>query len=355
MAILITGGTGFVGGELVKQMVTNKKWGIKKEDIFVLIRENSDIDDLKKLGVEFRIGDLGKPETLVKAVKGISTIYHLGAVVLDQVTVEIVQKINVKGTQALIDAFVKEKTAKKFVFVSTWGVYGYDVSPEPMTEEQPFQPTNVYHKSKLDAELIVWEYHKKFNIPVATVRLPSILGPGDTLTSPRVIQGFFDNKVKRIGNGKNLTSVVHVVDAANAIITMGLKGDTSEAYNVKSFDLSQLDYWGTYMEEINHKKKIPVFPYWLAYLYAWSKEIGAKLKGKGQPTLTRYRVKRYGKTRILDISKIKTKLGWEPIHKDGIQVIRDSVQWLKDNDFINLEKKEVRLLRKWEDDLKKSS
>jgi len=148
---------------------------------------------------------------------------------------------------------------------------------------------------------------------------------------------------------------VHVVDAVNAIITMGIKGDTSEAYNVKSFDLSQLDYWGTFMDEINHQKKIPVFPYWLAYLYAWSKEIGAKLKGKGKPTLTRHRVKRYGKSRILDISKIKEKLDWEPVHTDGAQVIRDTVQWLKDNNFIDLEKKKVKLLRKWEDDLKKSS
>ncbi|MHA1441109.1 MAG: NAD-dependent epimerase/dehydratase family protein [Candidatus Heimdallarchaeota archaeon] len=355
MAILVTGGTGFLGGELVKQMVTNKKWGIKKEDIFVLIRENSDIDTLKKLGVEFKIGDLGKPETLAKAVKGINTIYHLGAVVLDQVSIEMVQKINVKGTQALIDAFVKEKTAKKFVFVSTWGVYGYDVSSKPMTEEQPFQPTNDYHKSKLAAELIVWDYHKKYNLPVATARFPSILGPGDTLTSTRVVQGFFENKIKRIGNGKNISSAVHVVDAVNALITMGLNGDTSEAYNVKSYDLSQLDYWGTFKEEINYQKKIPVFPYWLAYLYAWSKEIGAKMKGKRQPTLTRNRAKRYGKTRILDISKIKEKLDWKPIHTDGAQVIRDSVQWLKDNDFIDLEKKEVKLLRKWEDDLKKTS
>ncbi|MHA1505081.1 MAG: NAD-dependent epimerase/dehydratase family protein [Candidatus Heimdallarchaeota archaeon] len=324
MAILVTGGTGFLGGELVKQMVTNKKWGIKKEDIFVLIRENSDIDALKKLGVEFKIGDLGKPETLAKAVKGINTIYHLGAVVLDQVSIEMVQKINVKG-------------------------------PKPMTEEQPFQPTNDYHKSKLDAELIVWDYHKKYNLPVATARFPSILGPGDTLTSTRVVQGFFENKIKRIGNGKNISSAVHVVDAVNALITMGLNGDTSEAYNVKSYDLSQLDYWGTFKEEINYQKKIPVFPYWLAYLYAWSKEIGAKMKGKRQPTLTRNRAKRYGKTRILDISKIKEKLDWKPIHTDGAQVIRDSVQWLKDNDFIDLEKKEVKLLRKWEDDLKKTS
>ena len=355
MVILVTGGTGFVGGELVKQMVVNKKWGIKKGDVFVLIRENSDIDELKKLGVEFIVGDLGKPATLVKAVKGISTIYHLGAVVLDQSTPEILQKINVKGTQALIDAFAKEKTAKKFVFVSTWGVYGYNVSPKPMTEEQPFDPTNDYHKSKLDAEQIVWEYHKKHNLPVATARLPMILGPGDTLTSPRVVQGFFDNKVKRIGSGKNLFSGVHVTDAAEAIVTMGLNVDINEAFNVKSFDVSQLNYWGTYMTEINHQKKIPVFPYWLAMLYAWSKEVGAKLKGKGKPTLTRHRVMRYGNTRRLNISKIKEHLGWEPIHTDGVQVIKDSVQWLKENNFIDFEKKEVKLLRKWEDDFKKSS
>ena len=197
MAILITGGTGYVGGNLVKELIENQKeWGIKQKDIYVLVREESNIDDLKKLGVQFIIGDLEDQESLQKAVKGKEIIFHLGAVVLDQSPPELLHKVNVLGTKALLKAFKEEKSMKKFVFVSTWGVYGYQVKPKPMTEDQPFDPTTDYHKSKVDAEGIVWEYHKEHNVPIAIARLPMILGPGDTLTTPRVVQAFFDKKVQ---------------------------------------------------------------------------------------------------------------------------------------------------------------
>ncbi|MBK5114762.1 MAG: NAD(P)-dependent oxidoreductase [Candidatus Heimdallarchaeota archaeon] len=355
MAILITGGSGFVGGNLVKELVENKKeWGIDKKDIFVLVRENSNIDELNKLDIGLVIGDLTDHESLSKAVKGKSLIFHLGAVVLDQVAQEMLQKVNVDGTKALIDAFVKEKTAKKFVFVSTWGVYGYKVKPKPLKEDQPFHPTNEYQKSKLDSEQIVWEYHKKHKLPVAVARLPMILGPSDTLTTPRVVQAFFDEEVKMVGKGKNLYSGVDVRDAARAIISMGIKEEgNGNVYNVKSFDISQKDYWLVHKEAMKSDFKIPNYPRWIVMIYALMKEISAKRKGIGKPTMTRYRVMRYGNTRILDISKIRKDLGWEPKYTDGKAVIRESVNWLIQHNFIDYENKKVTIVRKWEDQLKR--
>ncbi len=352
MAILITGGTGYVGGNLVEELVQNQKeWGIDKKDIFVLVREESNIDHLKKLGVQFIIGDLKKPDTLREAVKNKSIVFHLGAVVLDQSPPELLHQVNVLGTEALLEAFSKEKEAKKFVFVSTWGVYGYKVKAKPMTEDQPFNPTTDYHKSKVDAENIVWKYHHQQNVPVAIARLPMILGPGDTLTTPRVVQAFFDGKVKYIGNGKNLFSSVQVRDAARAIITMGIKKEgNGSVYNVKSFDVSQKDYWVLHMNAIGYSDvKIPTFPKWFAMFYAWTKEVSAKIKGIGKSTLTRHRVMRYGNTRVVDISKLQNELNWKPKFTDSKEVIKNSVKWLEENNFIDYENKKVLILRRWED------
>ena len=58
---------------------------------------------------------------------------------------------------------------------------------------------------------------------------------------------------------------------------------------------------------------------------------------------------RYGNTRIVDITRIQNELQWEAKFADGIQVIKDSIKWLEDNDFIDYEAKKVRLLRRWED------
>jgi len=355
MALLITGGTGFVGGQLIQELVDQKeKWGIQEKEIYALVREGSNLDRLKKLGVNLVLGDLTDPESLKEAVKNKELVFHLGAVVLDQSDPKMLQKVNVEGTRNLLEACKNEKNIKKFVFVSTWGVYGYKIKTKLMTEDQPFNPTNDYHKSKAEAERIVWEVGNEGNFSVAVVRLPMILGPGDTLTAPRVIQAFFDKKVKMIGNGKNLFSGVHVVDAARAILTIGFsKNSNNKVYNVKSFDISQKDYWRAHMKAIQYPGKIPVLPKWLAMMYAWTKEIEAKIKGEGKPTLSRHRVMRYGNSRILDISRLRDDLNWEPEFTDGVQVIKNAVQWLMENNYIDFKQRKVILVRRWEDDLKR--
>ncbi|NHJ39402.1 MAG: NAD(P)-dependent oxidoreductase [Asgard group archaeon] len=353
MAILITGGTGFVGNTLLEELVKNhQKLGINVEDIYVLVREKSNIDNLTKLGVKPIVGDLTNPESLKKAVKNKSLVFHLGAVVLDQSAPEVLNSVNVLGTESLFNAFSEESSAKKFIFVSTWGVYGYKVKPKPMKENQRFDPTTDYHKSKVIAEKLVWELSKKNNIPVTVARFPMILGSGDTLTTPRVVQAFFDNKVKMVGNGKNLFSGISVNDAARSLIELGFNDICNgKSYNVKSFDISQKDYWYEHMKAMNIETKIPNLPRWFAMFYTWVKEIIAKIKGTGKPTTTRHRVMRYGNTRVLDISQIQKDLDWKPINKDGKKVINESVEWLVENKFIDFNKKKVLLLRKWEDDL----
>jgi nucleoside-diphosphate-sugar epimerase len=352
MAILITGGTGFVGSTLIEELASNhKELGVKMEDIFVLVREKSNIDKLANLGVQFIIGDLTDSESLKKAVKNKSIVFHLGAVVLDQSASEILEKVNVKGTETLIKAFVEEPSAKKFVFVSTWGVYGYKVKPKPMKENQPFDPTTDYHKSKVIAEKLVWELSKKHNLHVTVARFPMILGPGDTLTTPRVIQAFFDKKVKMIGKGKNLFSGISVNDAARSLIDIGFNEiSNGKVYNVKSFDISQKDYWYEHLKVMNINWNIPSYPKWFAMFYTWLKEVISKIKGTGKPTTTRHRVMRYGNTRVLDISKIREDFKWEPENKNGKKVINESIKWLDENNFIDYNKERVLLLRKWEDD-----
>ena len=352
MTILITGGTGFIGSAFVEKLVINhKELGINKDDIHVLVREESNIDNLTKLGVQIVVGDLTDSESLKKAVRNKSIIFHLGAVVLDQSEPEILNKVNVLGTESLFNAFAEESTAKKFVFVSTWGVYGYKVKSKPMKENQPFDPTTDYHKSKVIAEKLVWELSKKNNIPVTVARFPMVLGPGDTLTTPRVIQAFFDKKVKIVGKGNNHFSCISVKDAARSLIDLGFNDiSNGKVYNVKSFDISQKDYWYEHMIAINLDWKIPKFPKWFAMFYTWTKEVFAKIKGTGKPTTTRHRVMRYGNTRVLDISQIQNDLDWKPINKDGKKVINESIDWLNDNKFIDYNKKRVLLLRKWEDD-----
>ncbi len=79
------------------------------------------------------------------------------------------------------------------------------------------------------------------------------------------------------------------------------------------------------------KRSVPV---WLAYLFAWFKELTTP-KGK-EVLVSRNRIRRFTNTRLLDTTKIETELGFTPEHTDAKTVISEAVRWLIDNGYLPL-------------------
>ncbi|HUT82958.1 MAG TPA: NAD-dependent epimerase/dehydratase family protein [Candidatus Bathyarchaeia archaeon] len=332
MTILVTGVTGFLGSVLIRELIHNESFVGK--DIRILAMPHENVDVLKKMGIDIFVGDLRDKNSLIGIMKDITTVYHNAAIIVNEaVSREEMMLINYQGTVALAEGFLKEKAAEKFVFASTLGVYGMKYPNYPVPESGPIKPANNYQESKYLAEKYLLDLAETNGINTSAIRNSLILGPGDTSTSPRLARGLLDGKIPYLGKGTNRFSMVDARDSSRAMILTTKKPNSKgEAYNVKSFDINQKDYFDYYAEACNNCYPQKQYPYWLAYLFAWLKE---KTTPKGQEALiTRTRVKRYGSTRLLDTTKIEQTLGFKPKYTDPKIVIKDSIDWLCKNNYL---------------------
>lgn len=132
MTILITGGTGLVGSRLLRRLADA---GI---DCRAIVRPGKELP----AGVTPVAGDLLDPATLPKAVEGVSAVIHLAAV-LRTPDADQIQRVNVEGTQNLIDAVRTHAPNARFIMASTSLVYDADL-PRPGREDDPTSPQMPY-------------------------------------------------------------------------------------------------------------------------------------------------------------------------------------------------------------------
>ncbi len=146
--VLVTGGTGYIGGVLVRSLVE------QGQKVRVLLRPWSSRAALAGLDVEESIGDLGDPGSLVQAVKGVRRVFHLGATVrLDPFAAGKMRQINVAGTAALAAA-AREAGVERLVHVSSVAAIGLGPREKPSDEAHVFDAAGYgpYFTTKHEAE-----------------------------------------------------------------------------------------------------------------------------------------------------------------------------------------------------------
>src|SRR5688572_26995517 len=115
--ILVTGATGLVGRHVVQRAIA------EGNAVRVLVREPGKARDFAVQGVETVTGDLGDASGLPQAVQGVEAIVHCAAKVGDWGPVSDYRKVNVEGLRGLLDAALSTGSLKRFVHISSLGVY----------------------------------------------------------------------------------------------------------------------------------------------------------------------------------------------------------------------------------------
>lgn len=174
MEVLVTGGTGFIGHRLAEKLI---EAGVS---VRCLVRPTSKYKNLQEMGAEICYGDLGQPESLVRAVNGINTIYHLAGNSQPSLVkpYKIYQKTNVEGTKNLLDAAV-QAGVRKMVIMSSIAATGPSRDGKPLTEKSLRKPITKYGKSKKAVEDLAMEYYREKDLPLVIIRPPMVYGIGD--------------------------------------------------------------------------------------------------------------------------------------------------------------------------------
>ncbi|MGI1799519.1 dTDP-glucose 4,6-dehydratase [Priestia sp. TRN 1309] len=241
--ILVTGGSGFIGGNFVQYMVNKyPEYEIYNLDLLTYagdLTKHREIEE--KDNYRFIKADIANREEIIPLFTSEKFDYvvhfaaesHVDRSITDP---EIFIRTNVLGTQVLLDA-AKLVNIKKFVHVSTDEVYGeLDFDPNTFfTEDTPLQPNSPYSASKASSDLLVRSYSETYGLPVNITRCSNNYGPYHfpekliPLTISRVLN---DQKVPVYGDGKNIRDWLHVIDHCSAIDLVLHEGKSGEVYNV---------------------------------------------------------------------------------------------------------------------------
>src|SRR5262245_41461421 len=215
MNILITGGAGYIGTELIDELSKNNS--VERIKVYDnLSRGNYNFFFGKNSGqkkIKFIQGDILDSRKIRKELKGIDIVFHLAAKVTTpfaNIDSHFFEQINHWGTAELVYA-MEESSVKKFIFTSSASIYGS--TSVPATEETPPHPTSFYGVSKQRAEEHVKRLFEKF--PTVILRCGNVYGYSKSMRFDAVINRFmfdanFINRITINGSGTQSRSFIHI-------------------------------------------------------------------------------------------------------------------------------------------------
>lgn len=249
--ILITGGYGFIGSEVVNvafQQIKSLNRLIVLDRIDYCSRESNILPEIRNHKCyKFIQGDLCDFNLMEKILieNEIDTVIHMAA--QSHVDLSFTNSLqftqdNVLGTHTLLEACRKYGKLSRFVHMSTDEVYG-EVSHDeknPCKEEISLLcPTNPYSASKASAEHYVRSYGKSYKLPYVIIRGNNVYGPKqypDKLIAKFISYLHLDRKVTVHGDGSSKRTFIHVTDMARGILAIAERGVLGETYNIGSYN-----------------------------------------------------------------------------------------------------------------------
>ena len=326
MNLLITGGAGFIGANLIQHIIDRPEIG-KLVNLDCLTYAGH-LENLERVARHpkyvFEKLDIRDKAALLAVVRqrAITHVMHLAAE--SHVDRSITGpgdfiSTNIVGTFNLLEAcraaWGADFTGKKFHHISTDEVYGSLGDTGYFVETTPYAPNSPYSASKASSDLLVRAYHHTYGLPTVITNCSNNYGPYQFPEKliPVVIQSVLARKsVPVYGDGMNVRDWLYVGDHAEALWQVLTRGKLGETYNI-----------GGHNEWANLRI--------VELICDLIDEFKPELGGQSRRLIT-FVTDRPGRDRryAIDAGKIQRELGWTPAHtfETGI---RETVRWYLDN------------------------
>lgn len=249
MKILVTGGLGFIGSNLIRYMLTeHKEIQIVNVDKMSYGANPSNLKDTEKDDrYSFIKGDIANLDLMKAVIKEVDAVVNLAAE--SHVDRSIVDpwpffRSNTEGVLVLLEAIRLSGRKKRIVHVSTDETYG-DIVNDSFKEEDRLKPSSPYAASKASADLFSLAYHRTYGLDVIITRCTNNFGPyqfPEKLIPKAIIRASMNMKVPIYGSGENVRDWIYVVDHCKALDLVLQDGEAGEIYNISSGnELSNLE------------------------------------------------------------------------------------------------------------------
>lgn len=317
MKILVTGGAGFLGINMVRYLLN------KDHDVVSLDISEFDYDDVKDK-IKIVKGDIRDKESVDKSMNKVDIVIHTAAA-LPLYTPEEIHSTDVEGTRLLLESAQQNKVAR-FIHISSTAVYGIP-DHHPIYEHDKLDGVGPYGIAKIEAEQECLKFRKQ-GMCVPILRPKSFIGP-ERLGVFALLYDWAHtgHNFPMIGNGKNRYQLLDVEDLCDAVYSCIELDETivNDTFNIGAKDfLTMREDYQAVLDAAGYGKKIVGLP---EKPIIWTLRFLEALK---LSPLYKWVYETASKDSFVSIEKAEKKLGFKPKYSNRDALIRN-YKWYLDN------------------------
>jgi dihydroflavonol-4-reductase len=323
---LVTGATGFVGGNLVGMLLT------RGYSVTCLIRSSGKAQPLHKPGIRLVVGDLNNTSALQDAARGVDIVFHIAGAIKAASRQQFIEA-NQYGTRRLLEAVAEvNRNLSRFVHVSSLSAAGPSQNEHKLEENESPNPISWYGESKLKSEQEVQKFSNVW--PVTILRPSAVYGPRDmeTLLIFRMIKkGWMFTP----GTPSRRFSLIHVKDLSEACIRAGeINTSSGEVFFISRPETYMWEDVGNAIAQALEKHYIHIsLPQWTANAAGIAGDIWTRATGRISTINSQKTRELLQPFWLCNPSKAHIHLGFNP----SIELkrgIRETADWYKENGYL---------------------
>jgi len=304
--ILVLGGTGFIGRELVRQLIASG------HSVRMLARSAANVP----ASVECLVGDLMDRENLLRAMAGIDTVFHLARANVKSWAEY--QELEIGATRQVAEC-VLAAGVKRLIYTGTIDSYYLGSKAGMITEATPLdlkiERRNLYARAKAFSEEMLMRMHREQGLPVVILRPGVVIGRGGSPFHWGVGMWWNDTVCQIWGNGTNKLPLVLVEDvAAGLIAAMQKPGLEGHSFNLVADQcltaqeyLDELDHIGAFRIQ---RHATSILSFYLLDMLKWVVKVVVRHPDRRLPMYRDWETRSGGA--CFDCTAAKTILGWKP-------------------------------------------
>jgi predicted dehydrogenase/nucleoside-diphosphate-sugar epimerase len=331
--ILVLGGTGFIGKELLRQLIGSG------HTVRAMVRSAAGIPrELRASGkLECVVGDMGSKDDLTRAMRGVETVFHLARANVKSWADY--QEFEIEATRR-VGACALASDVRRLIYTGTIDSYYAGEGAGIITEARPLDAKiarrNLYARAKAASEEILLRMHREQGLPLVIVRPGIVIGRGGSPFHWGVGMWWNDAVCQIWGEGKNKLALVLVEDVAEGLIAaMETPGIEGRSFNLVGPPLLTATEYLDALDAAGgiriQRHATPIARFYLLDMMKWAVKVAVRHPERRMPSYRDWE-SRTGRA-VFDCSAARTVLGWKPVN-DREELVRRGIrepfwEWLR--------------------------